>query len=59
MRRTMFKAWVALNLWLKHGIEWTPDSYTKFGIRTAWYMADEIWSFRQFLRERGLVIERF
>ena len=51
------RLWIALHLWLVHGIQWR-DQYMKFGLRKAWSMAGDILEFRAFLRERGLTIER-
>ena len=40
----LFKFWVAANLWFKFGLS---GDYMKFGLRTAWSMAGDIWEFRQ------------
>ena len=55
--RTLWKLRVAFVLWVKYSLPWR-DQYMKFSLRSAYQMANDIWEFRQFLRERGLTIER-
>ena len=53
----LWKVWVALHLWIVHGIPWR-DQYMRFGLRRAYSMAGTIWEFRTYLRENGMRIER-